>query len=222
MKVVVPSETLSYHSIASSLYDKLSSCFPINITNRSRFGSTISQGYDRLKNDLGKGIDSEYVLLEYGGNDCDFNWQEVSDAPDIDHDPKTPLAAFTDTLGQMVEMLKEVDKKPVLMTLPPIDAERYLQFISRGSVAKDNVLHWLGDVQMIYRFQELYSNTIRTFAFEHALPLIDVRSRFLDKHNYSSLISRDGIHPSNDGYQLIFSTIADYLNGWSDKVFKAH
>ena len=43
------------------------------------------------------------------------------------------------------------------------------------------------------------------------VPLIDIRSVFLQDKHYERLISRDGIHPNEKGYELIYRTVADAL-----------
>ena len=100
--------------------------------------------------------------------------------------------------------------QPVLMTLPPIDAARYLDFICRGGADKGRILRWLGDCQMIYRYQELYSDTVAQVAAEQAVPLIPVRRAFLWDQNYCRMISADGIHLNMTGYRRLFDTIADW------------
>ena len=50
-------------------------------------------------------------------------------------------------------------------------------------------------------------------ALRRRFPVVDVRSYFLDKHNYGDLISADGIHPSEAGYALIHRAFDDYLQG---------
>lgn len=211
MKVVTPAEGFRYHSIATPLIDACVRRFGLEIVNRSRFGSTVKQGYERLVADITRGERSDYVLLEYGGNDCDYDWEDVSASPEDRHDPRTPLDDFLKTYSLMIDTVTEAGMEPVLMTLPPLDAQRYLAYISRTGFDVDNIVRWLGDAQMIYRFQELYSDAVKGLAFKRGLSLIDIRERFLDKHNYGDLISADGVHPSKAGYELVFDTIGDYI-----------
>ena len=104
----------------------------------------------------------------------------------------------------MAQSLLSAGVQPILMTLPPLDAQRYLDFIGRLGSDKSAVLHWLGDVQMIYRWQELYSSAVAQLAARLGLPLADVRSRFLSRRDYQNLIARDGIHLTEAGYGLVF------------------
>lgn len=201
-----------YRATINSFLDALWETFGIKAVNRAKFGCTVDKGHECLKRDLAKGITEQFALLEYGGNDCDFDWKEVAAAPDTEHLPKTELPVFTETLGEMADELTAAGVKPMLMTLPPIDAARYLNHIAPNSEDRSNILHWLGgDVQMIYRYHESYSNAIVRLADRKNLELVDVRSYFLDKHNYSQLISMDGIHPSTEGYRIIYSAFEDSI-----------
>ena len=50
---------------------------------------------------------------------------------------------------------------------------------------------------------------VERVASESGCPLIDIRSPFLLSHDYRSLISDDGIHPSEKGHRLIRETLAE-------------
>ena len=52
--------------------------FGITIENKAKFGSTITKGesvFDRNL-DMIRETKSEYVVLEFGGNDCAYNWKD--------------------------------------------------------------------------------------------------------------------------------------------------
>lgn len=178
--------------------------------NMSKLGCTSDKGFEILKQDLPKLESGSVALLEYGGNDSDFNWDEVSDSPDSEHLPKVTVEQFEKTLNEMVTLLEGKGVKPVLMTLPPIDSYRYFDFI-----AKDRdpaaLLKWLGRKEVIYSFQEQYSIAVIRTALKRKTKLVDVRSEFLKKRNFFPYISEDGIHPSSDGHKLIASTLDSFF-----------
>ena len=212
MRGTVIDENKRYHSTIGGLLDWLNGCFGLIFKNKARFGITIDKGERILKNDLESGLDCDFALVEFGGNDCSFLWQEVGADPARDHQPFTRLDAFEETCLEMVTSIQRAGAEPVLMTLPPLDAEKHLAFISGEEDKKRrNILQWLGDVQMIYRFHELYSGTIVKIADRTGALLVDVRSRFLDKHNLRDLVGADGVHPTAKGYQLICDAFADFI-----------
>ncbi len=212
MRGTVIDENRRYHSTIGGLLDRLAGCFGLAFKNKARFGITIGKGERILKSDLETGLGCDFALVEFGGNDCSFLWQEVGENPERDHQPFTRLEAFEETCHEMVDAIRCAGAQPVLMTLPPLDAEKHLSFISGGGETKRrNILRWLGDVQMIYRFHELYSNAVVKIAKRTGALLVDVRSRFLDKHSLREWVGADGVHPTPRGYQLICETFADFI-----------
>ncbi len=178
--------------------------------NFSKLGCTSDKGFEMLKQDLPKLESGSVTLLEYGGNDSDFDWDAVADAPDSEHLPKVTVERFENTLNEMISLLKEKEIEPVLMTLPPIDAYRYFDFISKERDG-DAILHWLGRKEVIYSFQEQYSLAVIRTALKRETKYVDVRSEFLKKRNFFPYISDDGIHPNSDGHRLIASTLGAFI-----------
>ena len=204
LKGVIYDEKTNHYSVANEEFDRLAEELPeVQISNFARFGCTIQKGYRYFMNALKNGLQCDSVILEYGGNDADFNWAEVSAQPDGEHLPNTPLRTFEHLLTEMLRELKDRSIRPILMSLPPIHAERYLNFIVSKGLSKQNILRWLGDVQMIYRFQEMYSNAISRIAYMTNTLLADVRNVFLEKHNFEELFCQDGIHPNEKGQALV-------------------
>lgn len=182
------------------------------VQNASRFGSTIIRGIVRLGKDIAKDK-PDIVLIEYGGNDCDFAWSEVAAHPDMPHEPQTELGLFEAALTGTIAALKEKDIIPVLMTLPPLDADRYLKWVSKADPRTEaEILKWLGSVAKIYWWQERYSSSIVRVAESTDTRWIDVRGAFLHAPDYGALICRDGIHPNEKGHELIAETIVDYIS----------
>lgn len=210
--VMLDKNTNKYYIGNKQNVEQITSSFPLNVINNARFGCTIEKGYEQLKRDIEKGLNSDYIILEYGGNDCDFNWSEVSDAPDTDHTPHTKLERFKQLYKEMINILKEKHITPILISLPPINAEKYINWISRKGLNKDNILKWLGDVGKLYRYQELYSRTVEKIAKETGCLFVDVRTKFLEKENLKDYLCEDGIHPNENGHKLILEAFTEFLN----------
>ena len=177
------------------------------LDNRSRFGCTVQKGEQLLNRQLEKGETPAVVLLEYGGNDADFRWAEVAERPDGEHLPNTPLPLFVETMHRMINTLRAHRVKPVLTTLPPISSERYLDWITRDGLSKENILLWLGDANAIYRYQEKYSLAIERLAVETGCFLVDLRSAFLEQRALLPYLCADGIHPNDAGQRLIHDAL---------------
>ncbi len=179
------------------------------VKNYSKMGATIDYGERVLKEEL---VDSNgddcVVLFEYGGNDCDYPWKAISENPDDSHTCRTAPGIFERTYRTCVEYARSVGAKVLISNLPPLDSEKYMAWISRG-LNYDVILNWLGDKSMLYRWHENYNRLIERIAEKFSASLVDVRGAFLTAHNFKSLISEDGIHPTEDGHILINRTVTD-------------
>jgi len=181
----------------------------VDIRNNSHFGLTAPKARDLMARELEKGNDSQAAIIEFGGNDCDFNWKEVSENPEKEHRCKTPLDQFRQCIIDMVGMLRKKTIRPVLVNLPPIDPERYFKWITRGLNAQ-NILNWLGDVHHIYRHHECYNLCIMSLAGSLGCDLIDIRQPFLLQNDYTLFLCEDGIHPNQRGHELIRTVMREY------------
>ena len=199
--------------IDHSWEESLAKTFGLTITNRSRFGNTIRKAMPRIEKDSeSRCAGEEYALLELGGNDCDYDWAAVADAPEAEHICKTPPQVFMEFYRRAIRLLRESGRKVVLTTLPPVNSELYLRFLCRDGLNRENIVRWLGDVEHIYRWQEAYSGMVEQLAREEHVSLIDLRSAFLrDGRQPEALLCADGIHPSMQGQGLIFDTLSDFL-----------
>ena len=188
---------------------RLSEGLGLEIRNRSRFGCTIRKAMDYIRRDSETQCSGEeYAVLELGGNDCDFHWEEIAAAPEKEHDCVTPPQVFRERYREAVELVLGSGRTPVLMTLPPIHAERYLSFICRNGLSRENILRWLGDVDAIYRWQSMYSQMVEEIARGEGTRLVDLRGAFLrDGHAPEELLCADGIHPSREGQNVIYRTL---------------
>ncbi len=153
------------------------------------------------------------VLIEYGGNDCDFNWKEISDDPYGEHRCRVPLEKFRENYRKLIGYVRKKGCSPVAVSLFPVDSERYFKWFCKGGVIAENVLTWLKDIHVIYRWQEMYSAAVCQIAREESIPLIDLRAPFLAIHNMKECLCEDGIHPSEYGQRLICRTVLEQLKG---------
>lgn len=182
------------------------------IHNRGKFGNNIIRGQEKLEKDVLK-RDPDILLIEFGGNDCDYDWQAIANNPEGEFSPKTDLELFSKTLNNIIDYCRKLNILPMLMTLPPLDSKRYFKWVSKKDrKAEKNILKWLGDVNRIYYWQEQYSKKVAEVAKENDVELIDVREAFLKEKEYSKFLCIDGIHPNKEGHKLIAKKVMDYFN----------
>ena len=170
------------------------------VINSSRMGATVEMGEALVKKKLTTPAEDTTVIFEYGGNDCDFRWADISADPSGDFSPKI--------YGSIISYASEMGAKVKLCNLVPLDSEKYVRWISRD-LSYDNIISWLGDASMLYRWHEYYNRTAETLAEKYGAELIDIRSPFLLSHNYKNYICSDGIHPTVEGHRMIDNLIAE-------------
>lgn len=179
------------------------------INNYSRFGITIKDAYEVLKYVLDTSND-EIIVIEIGGNDSDFNWESIAMYPDGEHLPKVPLKEFQKYLRKMVKLCLKNKRTPVLVTLPNISSQKYLDWVSKNDDNKQAILKWLGDVERINSFHDEYNGVIRKMAKKYHLSCIEINKNFSLDY-IGELTDIDGIHPSIKGQKLIMNVILETL-----------
>lgn len=191
------------------------------LNNRSRYGATIDKGRQLIERDLKRFAKEREagntitVLLEFGGNDSDFYWDEVAADPYVDHPQKTPPEAFKQQYREIVQLLRDHDIEPILLNLPPIQPERFLDYFIEAYELEQGAVDPFIDVpSTIYHHQEMFSDMVCETAMELKLEMIDIRRVFLS-HRYcdSKLIGGDGLHPTPAGHELIRARVVERMRG---------
>ncbi len=180
----------------------------LNIVNNAAMGQAITEGYELFR--TSETCPGDIVVIEYGGNDCDLLWDEVDRNPAIFHDGKTPLPQFRAVLRQFIEEAASRGLRPVVVIPPPLESERYYQWICRGRDA-GRILSYLVDIHHIYRWHERYADAVREAAQAFGCPALDLRTPFLDARDMPALICRDGIHPNEAGQRLMAEAVQAFL-----------
>ena len=196
MKGTLPDEQLRYH-FHTDLFEAPLAGIAAEVTNKSVFGATSRKGVTLVQRDLARGHRYDWALIEYGGNDCNYDWADVAAHPEQHHDPVVLADEFRANLTSIVQMLREAGVRPIFTTLPPIDEVKYLACIDHNGASAAGVMQWLGDVRRIYRTQERYSGLVCTIAAELGVPCVDPRERFLNGVDPRASNAEDGIHLSS-------------------------
>lgn len=174
-----------------------------DLNNQSVFGSIVSKTQRRLNRDIEKGIFSDLAIIESGGNDCDYDWTQVSLSPDEKHLPRTTLEDFIQKISEMVDVCRKNKITPLIMTMPPLVRDRWYNHILHGQ-DENAVLKILNDnPDRLYQNHELYNISLVEYAFKNSVQIVDMRKEMLLSENYRNLMCLDGIHPNEKGYKFM-------------------
>lgn len=185
-----------------------------SVKNYSIFGATVTKGLEVWARHEAKLPDEGLCFLEFGGNDCDYLWQAISEKPDIFHDPNTPPERFTALYRELIAQIQNRGWTPVILSLPPLEEDRYFETLSRG-LDKDNIMRWLsGTTKTIYRWQESYNAALPGIAEATGAAFVDIRRPFLMRRHPENYICADGIHPNAAGHELIAETFIKAFEGF--------
>ncbi|MEI6102106.1 MAG: SGNH/GDSL hydrolase family protein [Eubacteriales bacterium] len=219
--VVYSEDKKRYTFLKEGFIKGISNLLHVPVHNLSRFGSTLLTGMDLLAEKF-KEINPDIVLIEFGGNDCDFDWDAIANEPGISHLPQTTLEKFEQTLRGIISFLNEKGKTPVLMNLPPLNDKAYFKWFTHENPERaDKILSWLRNSNRIYWWQEQYSCLIEHISKVTSTRLINVRSAFLKTEDYTNYICKDGIHPNEKGQLLIKEVLREYISQNAAYLFSA-
>lgn len=188
----------------------------LEIDNFGRFGCTIHYGHQIIDRHADEIASADYTILEYGGNDCDFYWKRIALNPEAEHQPKTSLEAFRTSFKALIEKVKSLGSRPIILSLPPINSRSYFDFFSRGidDQGRKNILGWMGgEVEAIARWHENYNQALFEIASETNTTIWDITHPFEGyEGDWRTLICSDGIHPNSLGHRLIANSIMTEAN----------
>ena len=140
--------------------EALESEFQLSIHNDAHFGATVRKGSRLLDRMLARKLPCDMMVMDFGGNDCDFRWKEIAEDPTGDHQPNVPLPEFVELYREMIRRVRSHGIRPILTNLPPLDSERFFNWWC-GDLDKEAVMRWLGDVGNIYVWQEMLPDGCR-------------------------------------------------------------
>lgn len=180
----------------------------IDVLNKGVFNDNSDLLVHRLEDDV-LSEQPDYVLIEIGGNDCNFRWDEVALRPDDEHEPIVPLERYLQNLRTLVERVQKNNSVPVLMNLLPLDPVRYYQQVA--ATYGKAVAHWIAHCGGIEHWHGMYNRSLCQLIGRLDVLTIDLRTAFKKAADLAVLLSDDGIHPTEAGYKVMSEAIQSSL-----------
>ena len=119
--VVLDSIKNRYTFLKDSFLSLVSQKTGINFTNYSKFGCDIKRGRDIFLKHKEELCNYDFIFIEFGGNDCNFDWKNISEHPDEVHQPQTPLDEFENTYRGIVSDIMALNAHPVSVSYTHLD-----------------------------------------------------------------------------------------------------
>lgn len=211
--VILDEISRKYKILKESAADLFSRENNVVVKNHAKFGCTSEKALEITRKIIESENDSGIIMLELGGNDCDYNWDAVAMNPDSDHKPNVTLENFKQNISKIIEIVKASGRDLAFMTLPPIDSEKYFNWITRGDKTRiENIQRFLGERNYIYRHQELYAGALEEIATKNNIYKIPVRAGFLSIPRCGDYICDDGIHLNEMGQGVMKTIFNDTYN----------
>lgn len=119
--IVLDDESKKYKISENGAVDVFGRNMPIAVTNYAKFGCTTDKSVKIADRVIDNGLSNDLVLVEFGGNDCDFNWNVVvQDPTDKTLKPNVTLSQFKINVQSIIDKLRSTGKRIAMMTLPPV------------------------------------------------------------------------------------------------------
>ncbi|MGV3489217.1 MAG: SGNH/GDSL hydrolase family protein [Tuberibacillus sp.] len=172
----------------------------IEVVNKGIFNADSDLLLTRLNKDV---IDEkpDYAIIEIGGNDCNFRWNEVAERPYEDHKPIVPLDRYLNNIKEIVTKIRKAGITPLIMNLPPLDPVRYYKSIS--DVYGTSISHFICSVGGIEYWHENYHRMLNKLIDQLNVIKIDTRHVISPEQDLSEMIGHDGIHLTSTGYRAL-------------------
>lgn len=177
--------------------------FNFELQNYSVFGNTIIKGQRKLNAILGRSEKFDLGIIEFGGNDCDYDWGKIIENPNEQHSQKVPLKDFLSILKEMVLTLRNNQITPLIMTMPPLVNDFWFNHLCKN-YEKEKILTFVkNNENKFYQNHEIYNLSLIEFAVKNKIQFVDMRREFLLQSDNRDFMCLDGIHPNQKGYELM-------------------
>ena len=140
-----------YSLLKDSSIELIKREYNLMIKNNSKFGLTVTKAMRLMDKSLSKGDHPNYVLVELGGNECDYNWKEISENQAKEYYHNTQLHQFNDCINTIIEKFRANGIEPILTNLSPLSSQKYFDWFGKNGLNTDNIQKWKGNIDRIYR-----------------------------------------------------------------------
>lgn len=125
---VMYDESAGRYTLCRNTYDRVLRRQDVPVKNYAKPGCTAADAVRDLEKT--EPLAGAQCIIEFGGNDSDLNWEDVSRQPDIAHKAKVSLADFRASLLRLIDYARANAMQPIIALPLPVVADRYFEWIS--------------------------------------------------------------------------------------------
>ena len=171
------------------------------LDNRSIYGNITSKGLVKLQKFFEKGGEADFCIIEFGSNDCDYDWGTLVQ--------KVPLAEYLENLSAMVKLCRDNKVTPLMMGLIPYVCDDWFKTIIKDQ-DQAAILNFLGGTaETLGKNQLIYKNAQADFVQKNKVQFLDPWTVF---EGHKEFMCYDGIHPNEEGYKLLSQAWIKFLS----------
>lgn len=171
------------------------------LDNRSIYGNITSKGLVKLQKFYEKGGQADFCVIEFGSNDCDYDWGTLVQ--------KVPLEDYLANLAAMIKLCRDHKVTPLMMGLIPYVCDDWFKTIIKGQ-DEAAILDFLGgSPEQLGKNQLIYKNAQADFVQKNNVQFLDPWTLFEGHKEYMCF---DGIHPNEKGYELLSKAWIKFLS----------
>lgn len=197
--------TIAYNRMREAFFQR-TGAVTINLSKISR---NIFSRRSRLEKELSHVHAGDKVIIEFGGDDCRFNWKKIARNVNGIHMPKTSVEKFHSSYTKVIEAVRAKGATPILLGLAPIDSEKYFSYIAHGQ-GREKIISWLGGNYLyLANIHQQYVDEVENIANETGCKYIDITGIFRTNADFDRNLENDGISLSQTGYLRVQTLIQE-------------
>lgn len=215
MRSVMPERAGDYHANEYIGFPEMEKEYGITIKNYAMPTFTTERvlmwAKATMERELAAGNIPDAVIIECGGNDCDFDWKFFVESEGERYEHRCSLEKFSRDYRELISLFIEKGISVIVAAAPHIATEKYLDYIKNADENIKRLEEKLPKPDEMRALYLEYEKQMFLAAEEADCDVIWLQEYFEELDNPAKYFSADGMHPNVQGYELIGKSFRNYL-----------
>jgi len=211
MRGVMPDEAGNYHASELIGFSEMEKEFGIEICNYAMPTFTTERVLDWAQSTMERVAAPDFVIIECGGNDCDYDWKTLveSEGKVIRH--RRSLEQFKKDYENLIRFFHGMRIPVIAAITPHISTPKYLLHLQNVDERIKNLGEFLPTVKQMRMEYKTYEDQMYAIAKQYKCDIIELQEYFEPLERPEEFFSSDGMHPNEKGYALIGNSFKKYF-----------